>query len=166
MVSYGYMVSTSTQEVPTVYERTYGYLYEEARPVKEDAASIRRTIKTLAKAELIPSDWTYSVRYRSFAGGCAIDVRGVSPRAIYAADPDAFREHALNHETGAWVMGWKDKLTIEARTVLDTLHELLGAHNHDGSEIMVDYFDVKFYGVPEIDTAPGVLRYEAGTVAK
>lgn len=141
-----------------MYERTYGYLYDERRPVKEDAASIRRTIKTLAKAELIPADWTYSVRYRSFAGGCAIDPSAKSPRPIYAADPEPYG-WAKNTETGEYVHAWKDRLTIEAKTVLDTLEELLRAHNHNGSEVQVDYFDVKFYGVPEIGTLAGIARF-------
>lgn len=135
-----------------MYERTYGYLYERNRLVKDDAALIRRTIKTLAKGGLIPADWSYSVRYRSYAGGCSIDVKATSPRPIYAAEPDTY-EHpwATNVETGEQVHAWKDRLTIEARNVLDTLSELHDACNHNGCETQVDYFDVKFYGVPGIE---------------
>lgn len=142
----------------TMYERTYGYLYDSARPVKEDAASIRRTIKTLAAAELLPRDWTYSVRYRTFAGGRSIDVRAISPRPTYAANPGE-RGWARHAETGEQVHAWRDKLTIEARMVLDTLEDLLGAHNHSGSEIQVDYVDVKFYESVDLETLPGVARY-------
>lgn len=140
-----------------MYERTYGYLYDARRPVKEDAASIRRTIKTLAKAGLLPADWSYSVRYRTFAGGCSIDIQATACRPIYAADP-APRGWVRHAESGEFVVPWKDRLTAEARMVLDTLEDLERAHNHDGSEIQVDYFDVKFYGHAELSVAPGVDR--------
>jgi hypothetical protein len=146
-----------------MYERSYGYLYDAARLVKDDAASIRRTIKTLTKGELLPADWRYSVRYRTFAGGCSIDVTATAPRPIYAADPATHDEWALHAETGEWVHAWRDRLTLEARTVLDTLEDLTRAHNHDGTESQVDYFDVKFYGHVQLELAPGVERYEEAT---
>lgn len=65
----------------------------------------------------------------------------------------------MHAETGEYVHAWKDKLTREARAVLDTLEELHNGYNHDGSDAMTDYFDVKFYGVPTLDTMPGVPRY-------
>lgn len=148
-----------------MYERTYGYLYERNRLVKEDAALIRRTIKTLTKGGFLPADWTYSCRYRSYSGGCSIDVTAVSPRPIYAAEPDTYgHPWALNIETGEHVHAWKDRLTVEARTVLDTLNELHQACNHDGCETQVDYFDVKFYGHAEV-SGPSVDGSRFGTPA-
>lgn len=138
--------------------RTYGYLYDRDRSVKEDAASVRRTIKTLVRGELLPGDWGYSVRFRRFAGGSSIDVEATSPRPIYAADPEPM-DWARHAETGEFVHGWKDRLTGEARMVLDTLEDLLQGHNHDGSDIMTDYFDVKFYGHAQLATAAGVARF-------
>jgi len=147
-----------------MYERSYGYLYDKGRRVQDDAANIRRHIKTMTKAGALPADWKYSVRYQSFAGGCAIEVRGESPRSIYAADPRAFREHVRHAETGEWVFGWQDRLTLEAQTVLKALHELHDAHNHDGSDVQSDYFDVKFYGTPSVTVADGVPEYVAAEV--
>lgn len=146
-------------------DRTYGYLYDRDRPAKQDAANIRRTIRTLAKGGLLPADWTYSVRYRSFANGRAIDVTAMSPRPIYAADPEPM-DWAKHAETGEYVHAWADRLTLEARAVLDTLQELHDAHNHDGSDIQSDYFDVKFYGVPTLAVCPGVARYVAPDVVQ
>ena len=143
----------------TPYERTYGYLYDKNRTVKDDAANMRRHIRTMTKAELLPADWTYSVRYRTASMCCAIDLVATSPRPIYAADPNE-QSWAKHYETGEFVIGWKDKLTREARAVLDTLTDLHNGHNHDGSDIQSDYFDVKFYGVPSLAVVSGVLAYD------
>jgi hypothetical protein len=138
--------------------RWYGYNYDRERSVKDDAANIRRHIRTMVQAGLLPSDWTYSVRYRRFAGGSSIDVRATSPRPIYAADPhsDGPVKHA---ETGAWVTAWVDRLTSEARAVKGTLEDLVNGHNHDGSDTSTDYFDVKFYGDVVLITASDVPKF-------
>ena len=143
-----------------MYERSYGYLYDEHRSVKDDAANIRAHVKTMTKAGLLPADWKYSVRYRTASMCCAIDVSAVSPRPLYAADPNE-RGWAKNYETGEFVTGWKDSLTREARAVFDTLSDLREGHNHDGSEIQFDYFDVKFYGSVNLETVNGVPPYVA-----
>jgi len=143
-----------------MYERHYGYLYDRDRTVKDDAANIRRHIRSLVKGGMLPADWTYSVRYRTFSGGCSIDVQATSPRPIYAADPRS-QEWELHAETGEHVHAWIDKYTRQARAVRDALTDLHNGHNHDGSEIQVDYFDVKFYGQVSITTTAGVPEYVA-----
>lgn len=127
-----------------MYERTYGYLYTPGATVTQIAASVRRTIKTLVKADLLPADWTYSVRKRSHN---SIDVTATAPRAIWAAEPDTY-DHpwAMNAETGKHVHALAERRTVEARMVHDTIKDLLDGHNHNGSETQMDYFDVKFYG--------------------
>jgi len=144
-----------------MYDREYGYLYDRQRPVKEDAASIRRIIKTLVKGGLLPADWRYTVRYRTFAGGAAIDVAAEAPRPIFAAEPDTY-DHpwAVHGETGEVVHRRDARYTAEAAAVEATLRELHAAHNHNGNDTMTDYFDTKFYGVPRIDTAAGVPAYD------
>lgn len=137
-----------------MYERTYGYRYERNRPVKDDAKMIRADIKTLSKAGMLPADWKYSVRYRSFAGGCSIDISARSPRPIYTEDPSRL---------DVAIRGSRDEtLTKEARAVEDALTELHRAYNHDGSETQVDYWDVKFYGVPSIGCLEGVEKWPGG----
>lgn len=189
-----------------MYERTYGYLYDRNRSVKEDAALIRRNVKTMTGAGVLPEDWTYSVRYRCFSGGCAIDVRASSPRPVLLMDPgfvaaskerdrlvtvprrrrsrddcavcfwalDQHDQAPKDHEyapVGPWMnlhlrageqhdIFWEDAATPEALAVQAALQELLDACNHDGSDSMVDYFDVKFYGHATVDAKPGVPRAE------
>ena len=144
--------------------RTYGYLYDKGRPQKDDAANMRRHIRTMVKAGVLPAGWVFSVRYRTFAGGCSVDIAATSPQPIYAADPEP-RESVWNPETGGHVWAWKDRLTLEARAVLDTLEDLHAGHNHDGSDITTDYFDVKFYGGVTLDVVDGVARFEPAAVA-
>lgn len=141
-----------------MYERSYGYRYDRDRPTKQDAAMIRADIKALTKAGMLPADWTTSVRYRTFAGGCSIDVRGVSPRPIYACDPRT-HEPQFHPQRGEYVYAWVDKLTLEAKAVHDALDDLVHAYNHDGSDLMTDYFDVKFYGSANVETAAGVPEW-------
>lgn len=158
-----------------MYERHYGYLYDAKRRPQDDAKLIRSTIKTMVKAGMLPDDWKYSVRYRSFAGGCAIDVVGKSPRPIWLMNPgyyraapgrDRYLRLALDgamvdcviRAGEQWHVRVCDVETTEAKAVDAALRELHSACNHDGSESQVDYFDVKFYGVPTIDVIDGVDR--------
>lgn len=121
---------------------------------------IRADVKALVKAGMLPADWVYSVRKRSCTHSWSIDVRATSPRPLYAANPSTYDEVWVKHaETGEMVHGWKDRLTLEAGAVLDTLEDLHRGYNHDGSETQVDYFDVKFYGSVTLDVAAGVERW-------
>lgn len=144
--------------------RTYGYLYDRERPVKGDAANIRRHIKTMVKAGLLPADWSYSVRKRSATHSWAVDVTAMSPRPTLAVDPnEVFRamhsgDYPVHPETGQVVTYPRDCETVEAAAVYATLKDLVDGHNHDGSDVTTDYFDVKFYGGVTLDTAPGVER--------
>lgn len=72
----------------TIYERHYGYLYDAERTVKEDAANIRRHIKSMQKAGLLPDDWKFSVRYRTASMCRSIDINAVSPHPIMGRDYD------------------------------------------------------------------------------
>ena len=48
--------------------------------------------------------------------------------------------HAEHHTT----------LTVEGRRIHDLLDEIRRAYNHDGSDVMTDYFDVLYYGTVDI----------------
>lgn len=158
------MASTATTTSDR-YARTVGAFYDADRTVKDDAASIRAMIKSFVKLGVLPADWKYSVRKNSCTHSWAIDVRATSPRPTYAADPRAFDQWVTNHETGEPVIAWFDKYTREARAVKLLLEAIHGGHNHDGSDIMTDYFDVKFYGSVSIDVADGVPTYDPPTAA-
>jgi len=152
----------------TSTERHYGYRYHELgeRPTTaEIAKAVRADIKT-AKAEgLLPASWTYSVRSRNFAGGSSIDitVRGCADawqpcdgtvpgtkrrtpsggwtaqacgNVWCAASGDPRYAHAAEEHT---------VLTEDAAMARMTLERIVDAFNHDGSDLMTDYFDVRYY---------------------
>lgn len=134
-------------------ERTYGANYDRDRSVKDDAAKIRRTIKDMVKGGHLPADWKYSVRYRTASMMQAIDVHCTSPRPTLSVDP-----YSLNPDTGREI-GFANAETSEARTVRESLTELVASFNHDGSDLQTDYFDVKFYGDVSVRPADGVPRF-------
>lgn len=139
-----------------MYERSYGVHYDQVGTPKEAAAAMRATVKQWQREGLIPADIKVSIRYRSFAGGCSIDIRATSPRPIYWCDPHQWQRCDRHAH-----YGWYDCMTPEARHVREELEALHNAYNHDGSEIQVDYFDVRFYGQATIEYTGG----EWGTVA-
>ena len=87
----------NTNKTWALYERRYGTLYEDTKhlSVKEIAAHMRKVIRQAAKDGVLPKNWNYQVRYRAYAGGCAIDVnfgkrfgfRSVSPWPIRIQSP-------------------------------------------------------------------------------
>lgn len=163
-----------------MYERSYGDNYDGDRPVKADAALIRAEIKAKVKAGELPADWKYSVRYRTASMCRAIDITATAPRATVKMAPDmifggpdgrvvtvpapiGWDEDYIDlslRPNEVYEIRWCDAVTDEARNVGDYLRGLLSSYNHDGSDSMIDYFDVKFYGVPTIVTADGVDRFE------
>lgn len=161
-----------------MYERHYGALYNDQLSNKEIAAKIRTAIKSLVKNEVLPADWKYSVRYRSYAGGSSIDVKATAPRPVRLVnartvynpsqtnplDIDLPTDYAQRDERGEFRpcrvapgQRWeiREGLTIEARNVYLTLKQLHGVWNHDGSDIQVDHHDVKYYGQVNVESAAG-----------
>lgn len=159
-----------------MYERSYGYLYNAlgARPSTTDIAkAIRADIKTAISEGSLPARWRYSVRSQHFSGGSSIDVRvqdcadawqpceGIVPGSKHylpnggwtatgcpnvwcAARNDPKYAHAAEHH---------DVLTEEATVAKLTLRRIHDAYNHDGSDIMTDYFDVRYYGTVDFESA-------------
>lgn len=148
-----------------MYERSYGYRYDEPDKYArnpEIAKRIRADIKQAVTEGLLPAHWTYSVRSDSLA--IDLDVRdcpdawqpcdGTVPgtRRTYpdgsstaTGCPDVWCA-ARNDPAYAHAAKPHDVLTEEARVAKMTLERIHGAYNHDGSEVMTDYFDVRYYG--------------------
>jgi hypothetical protein len=144
--------------------RTYGRRYDRDRDVADDARLIRAEIAAYRKAAIIAADWTYRVRTERFAGGASITIAATSPRPIYACDPDTARAPTVHHrELDRCVSAHQDRHTIEASATLAALHELHAAYNHDGSDPLTGYSDVKFYGHVRLATAAGVPEWATTT---
>lgn len=151
--------------------RHYGSNYDSKLSTKEIAALIRAEIKRRVKANELP-EWKYSVRYRSFAGGTAIDVVATSPHptmlcqpGYYFASKDADRDVELPIDGQwrpcrirageSWHVARKDVEHTTVTFVRQQLQALMDSYNHDGSDIMTDYFDVNFYGHANVEAAGG-----------
>ena len=133
-----------------MYERHYGYRYDEVRDLTtpEIAKRIRADVKQAVGEVLLPSRWAYSVRTDH---GTSIDVevrdcadawkpcdggQGCNNVWCSARNDPAYAHGAQPH----------DVLTDEAEAARITLKRIHSAYNHDGSEIQTDYFDVRYYG--------------------
>jgi hypothetical protein len=148
-----------------MYERSYGYRYGEIgdRASNAEIAKVmRRDIKQAQEEGLLPRRWSYSVRSDHLS--IDVEVRDC-PDAWQVCDgtvPGSKHEHpgggwtaqpcgnvwcsARNDPAYAHAAAPHDTLTEDARAARMTLDRIHGAFNHDGSEIQVDYFDVRYYG--------------------
>lgn len=131
-----------------MYERSYGYLYGEARDASnaDVAKMIRSDIKLACEEGLLPTRWKYSVLSDNLS--VDLDVRDCE---------DAWQECDGMNCHNVWCSARNDPqyahaatthkvLTEEAKAAKITLNRIHGAYNHDGSEIQSDYFDVRYYG--------------------
>lgn len=133
-----------------MYERRLGGLYNETKDltVKEVAAHMRKVIRQAAKDGVLPKEWNYQVRYRTYAGGCAIDVNVGIPDELYELLQEFTTEHGFirqieNHPHLAEGHYWPLITLHQAEKLLKEIH---GGYNYDGSDPMTDYFDVRYYG--------------------
>lgn len=130
-----------------MYERSYGSNYDGSLSSKEIAAKVRKQLRAESKKAGSALDgWKVSVRYRSYSGGSSIDVdlfapAGVSVKADDQGYEDGYGEMVNRSAGHRWP--W---LNDAGRAAQQYGESALWQYNHDGSEIMVDYFDVNFYG--------------------
>lgn len=84
------------------------------------------------------------MRKRSYSGGSSIDVK-ITECPFRVLNPaQVIRNHENPH---VYVPEYHcPRYTTEATALAKALTEIMGAYNHDGSDTMSDYFDVKFYG--------------------
>jgi hypothetical protein len=156
-----------------MYERHYGrrYAEQEGLSTTDIAKLIRADVKTAVKAGLLPSRWKYSVRTEYFAGGSSIDVRvrgcddawvecdgfapdsketlpngGVVGRSCGNVWCKAHNDPQYAHAATAHKV-----LSDEAFAAKKALKAIHDSYNHDGSDSMVDYFDVNYYGSVDFD---------------
>lgn len=133
--------------------RTYGRKYDQTKgkSLTDIAKLIRQDIKLATKAAravhkpgdlavadpvaTLPHGLKISVRTRYFSGGGAIDI-------IIRHIPHAWGW--VPQETVHWHKGQTPSPALKA--LAEELKDIHRAYNHDGSDIMTDYFDVRFYG--------------------
>lgn len=134
-----------------------GAKYVQGRDVAETARLIRADIKAAKNVGMIAPDLTVSVTSERFSGGVAINVKIVSPRPIFAANPCRESEPWVTHaETGAMVTSLRDRYTSEALQALSCTEQIVDAFQSDHSDTQLDHWDIAFYGSVRISTAEGV----------
>jgi hypothetical protein len=140
-----------------MYERSYGKRYDELGGKYVTAAEIaklmRRDIKELiGKGELPGGMRNYSVRVHNYSGGRSIRIEAKDLDGLSGPCP-GYRTSDLGGQLVCWACegGRKhDALNEEGARVKKLLQEVWSAYNHDGSDVMTDYFDVNYYGGVEV----------------
>lgn len=171
------MIGRCVGLIGTIEPGSYGHgfvgtLYDRQRPVKEDAAIIRRILRKASSEKGNPLEgFKVSVRYRTASMMQAIDIRITNPISHYRheyvwtpeLDPNAMCTGcALPHWKIAEFYraeGFSRRVSADNMYPLSTTSEaarqyaerIQSAFNHDDSDMMTDYFDVKFYGQVEVD---------------
>ncbi len=128
--------------------RVYGAKYDSNLTAKEIAVKVRGDIKAAVKAGELPKA-KYSVRIGGGSLHSTIDV-GISelPASFRLYNEkrlqwDRENPHKSHHDGGPEVQ-WIH--SDEARALCEKVTKMLEAYNHDGSDTLSDYWDVKFYG--------------------
>lgn len=120
------------------YERIYGSKYAETKDL--DIIEVAKLIKKELRSEMSEVKW--SVRTSRYSGGQSINVKIKDcPADFKIYNPEWLREV---NETGRSPYR-VEKYTKAAQELLKVTERIVEAYNFDGSETMVDYFDVRFY---------------------
>jgi len=131
-------------------EIVYGNKYDKDLDTAEIAKRVRMDIKAAIASGDLPKGLKASVRMDRFAGGSSIDIRVTQvPQGFTLANPERIQwdlEHPYASSTKVLPL-----YTAEAMALLLKLKALLDAYNYDGSDIMTDYFNVRFYGDVRFD---------------
>jgi hypothetical protein len=124
---------------------------------KDIAARIRADIKEAIRARRLPP----GIRVRCYMPHYgSIEVRVtelpdgfpvLNPRfASWCKDNDRLTGDSYG---GPWDHSWRDTRSDEVNALLDALGAIHSAYNRDNSDSQSDYFDVRYYGHAEIDSA-------------
>lgn len=123
-----------------------GARYDRALSTKEIAARIRAEVKAAIKRGAIPREVKVSVRFRSFAGGSAIDIRVTRvPPGFAILNAEHVRAALADPHNWEATRGLP-RYAPDAVALLAQLTAMARAYHRDNSDSAVDYFDVNFYG--------------------
>jgi ribosomal protein L9 len=136
-----------------------GAKYRRDMGCKEIAVRMRQDVKDAIARGALPKGLKVSIR----SDHNSIDLRVV-------ALPEGFR--VMSDKAASWAKQFParrwdypgdaiDQQSPELRVLMDALRQIHGAYNRDNSDSMVDYFDVNYYGYPELDWALRDARQEA-----
>lgn len=126
-------------------EVSYGRKYEKGLSAKEIAVKMREDIKLAKKSGALPADCRATVNVSHYANGRSINIRlrAMGSREMLSRE---YKEWAAS---GCPVRDYHDraeKYTAETKSALEVLEAIRASYNYDGSDAMVDYFHVNYYG--------------------
>lgn len=157
------MSASTRPDFGSPYNNFYGAEYEKFDSVKEVAASVRKVLNAATKDAASPMfGATVSVRYKTYSGGCSIDTNITSPAHVVHVwnSWDDNSPDTVCTVCGIQLIvarsdryGRKYWLTDLGFAIHEFADGLLSAHNHDRSDLMTDYFDVRFYGQVNVSNA-------------
>lgn len=116
-----------------MYDRTYGSSYDSNLTTTSIAKPVRKEIAALKKAGTLAKGWKISVRSEYFSMGSAIRLSIVE----IPADVEPWNQERTDRTEARY--------SPEVVRVQKLILDIVAAYNHDGSDSMIDYFDVKFY---------------------
>ena len=128
-----------------MYERVYGSEYNNKLSTTEIAKIVRKKIAAAKKSGELDKGFKISVRSAYFSGGSAIRLSITAvPDGVEVFNPEYYLIVARNESFRNY--GQKvNRYSDEVERVRKMVHGFAQDYNHDGSETMVDYFDVNFY---------------------
>ena len=113
------------------YARYYGELYKDGMDIKDIAKEVRKILKTE-----IPG-FKFSVKIKRYSGGESMNISLTEAPKDFCfarANPDV------------WRASFCPVVYSEALSnILNKAKKIGNLFNYDGSDIMVDYFDVNYY---------------------
>lgn len=115
-------------------ERSYGPKYQENMDIKDIAKEVRKAIKM--------DGFKFSVKIKRFSGGQSLNV-GIK------VVPDDFPMVVMKESWNGYGSQWK--YSPELEKLRDDIKAIINSYNYDGSDMMVDYFDVNFYGFVDVE---------------
>lgn len=133
-----------------MYPKWYGVNYNAAHTVKDIAAIIRTTLRTFIKNGNLGPVTNVTVRKD---GHNAIRVNLTVPKVKVDADTPGAVECIDRWNDTVWAVidgnyatpGAADRIEPAAREALKRVENFIATFNHNGSNVQIDYFDVKFY---------------------
>ena len=118
------------------YSIKYGNKYDKNRTIAEIGRAVRKDIKAAIKCGDLPEGFKTSVTTKMYSGGQSLYVR------VKETPEPLFRDRTVFDPPGPNTR----VLTELGERAKAVLNAIVDSYNFDGSDSMVDYFHVNFYG--------------------
>ena len=115
-------------------ERSYGPKYQANMDIKDIAKEVRKAIKM--------DGFQFSVKIKRYSGGQSLYV-GIK------VVPDDFPMAVLEDRFDGYQPRWV--YSPELKALIDSIKDVVDSFNYNGSDVMVDYFDVNFYSFVDLE---------------